>query len=114
MRGCVPRSPLRRAKATGLTPPLVSLARGRLIILVACQQCPHNAGIFVGNCHRCSVEPAPCDQPPYPTTASIRFITDPTHHGPCPMHEEFAQIPVPPFTDPQQPLLAARRMLAWH
>src|SRR5438552_16831476 len=101
-------------EAMGLTSPLLSLARSGLITLVACQQCPNNAGIFVGDCYRGPVEPAPCDQPPYPTTASIRFLTHPTHHGPCPMDEEFAEIPVPPFTDPQQTLLASRRMLAGH
>src|SRR5262249_43042194 len=77
------------------TPPS-ALARGRLIVLVACQQRPDNPGIFVRDRDRRAVFAATLDQLPYPLAPSVRFAAHPAQRRPRSMDEEFAQIVITP------------------
>jgi hypothetical protein len=46
--------------------------------------------------------------------SSSRLGVDPAERRSRAVHEEFTQVAIPAFTDPQQMRLASSRMLAWH
>src|SRR5262249_50957567 len=63
------------------TPPS-ALARGRLIIITACQQRPDNPGILVRDRDCRTVFAAALDQLPYPLTPSVRPAVHPADRRP--------------------------------
>src|SRR5215475_9641222 len=93
------------------TPPS-ALARGRLIVLVACQPRPDNPGILVRDRDCRTVFAAALDQLPYPLTPSVRPAVHPADRRPRAMHQAFTQRGITAFADAEQACLPARGMLA--
>src|SRR6266851_965111 len=91
---------------------LFSLARGKLIVLVARHQRPDNPSIFVR--HRRPVCATALDQLPHPLASSVCFTSHPADRCPCPMHQELAERAVAAFADAEQAFLTPGGMLARH
>jgi hypothetical protein len=75
------------------------------ILLVVRQERPGNPGVFIGQCDGSPVLAAASDEGSQPPTPVIRPRVDPAERGSCTMDEEFTQIAIPAFTDPEEPWL---------
>src|SRR6266581_3959074 len=80
------------------------------ILLVVCQERPDNSGVFIGQRDGSPVLAASGDEGSQPLTPVITLRVDPAERGSRAVNEEFTQIAIPAFTNPEEPWLAARRV----
>jgi hypothetical protein len=82
------------------------------ILLVVRQERPDNSGVFIGQRDGSPVLAASGDEGSQPLTPVITLCVDPAERGSRAVNEEFTQIAIPAFTDPEEPRFAACRVFA--
>ena len=86
----------------------------RPIRLASAQECPDDAGILVGECHRRGVGATPRLDRIDPSAPRIGFLLRVAHHRARAVNQQCPNISVPALTDPEQALPPAGGMLLRH